>query len=985
MIYVSMIITVFISDSIKRANPVYDYLYCSNFNASKANGVPIWNATSEGLPITGSADYPAAKLDNVIHVNYAKVVSLRATARLGASLIGNNHPCSYWLGEDIPRDKHSMYDVPTSASGLKLRDSTFSSGPKDGWFSALTEEAISGNPDVLTLLAFQGLQQRAWSLYSHDPNVDFRLVGSLDETKAMDVHEFASLFDRGSFTPVEDGNLGLLGTIPTRYYVEFKPLQGNKTDVKSLQAIPWYKKIRGGPAQLDSMMGNAIRRAVDDISSVDKDSIQNQEGLNKTASFNYFLEVSDILKNVPYGTIYFREIDHQKKRYSWDMGFGDDFRLETTSKFPKAGIRQLLQLANLDNGILRNSNPQKLGKAQITQGFRIFPNVASSEIKLPFSGLVGSVLYPFGVSFLLPIFVVMLVQDKEKRIMLMMKMNGVQSLPYHIVQYITLYCMFTISTLVFLATGYMHELSFFTITAPSVHFVYFSLWGHNQVALAFFLSTFFNKSRTALVAVFMLVVCCVLTSLAIDYIFLYSDSPKSLYFWPPFAFYRALGNINRATFFLDRTPYVGLSSIKPDDEIYTSLVCLIVEFPIYLLLAMYFSAVLPSEFGIRKPWNFIFTEPLAYIRTIMHRNQPRNTITNNDYESVASFSLDVDETFYEDSDVKTERTRVLSGQHGTKSPLVIKGMRKVYAGRGGIGPKLAVKDVTFAVEEGITFGLLGPNGAGKTTLISMLTGLYETSSGDAWIGGYNLKTQTSEVYKRIGICPQFDILWDDLSVEEHLYFYARLKGISRAQESLAVEQALENVSLLGFEHKLPTQLSGGERRRLSISIALLGSPRVVFLDEPTTGLDPEVRRLIWDIVNRSREGKTIVLTTHSMEEAEALCQRIGIMAKGTLRCMANPLRLKELYGSGYKLFLNTLQEDTGRACAFVESVLPYGWQKVDAFATSTSYEFPCTSGALSVLFNEIEAKKHENGILDWGVGQTTLEEVFIRLISEGDL
>ena len=119
-----------------------------------------------------------------------------------------------------------------------------------------------------------------------------------------------------------------------------------------------------------------------------------------------------------------------------------------------------------------------------------------------------------------------------------------------------------------------------------------------------------------------------------------------------------------------------------------------------------------------------------------------------------------------------------------------------------------------------------------------------------------------------------------------MLFYARLKGITADDEKVAVDQAISDVSLGQFSDRLIKGLSGGEKRRVSIAIALLGVPKVIFLDEPTTGLDPEVRRLIWDVVNESKSDKTVILTTHSMEEAEALCQRIGIMAKGTLRCLA---------------------------------------------------------------------------------------------------
>jgi ABC-type multidrug transport system ATPase subunit len=227
-------------------------------------------------------------------------------------------------------------------------------------------------------------------------------------------------------------------------------------------------------------------------------------------------------------------------------------------------------------------------------------------------------------------------------------------------------------------------------------------------------------------------------------------------------------------------------------------------------------------------------------------------------------------------------------------------------------------------------------------------------------------------------------LWEDLTVEEHLYFYARLKGISAADEARAVKNSLDTVSLFDLRKRLSKALSGGEKRRLSIAIALVGNPSVVFLDEPTTGLDPEVRRLIWNIISDSKEGKSIILTTHSMEEAEALCGRIGIMAKGTLRCLANPTRLKQIYGSGFKLFFNSLEESTEKASKFIESQLPEGWKKIDAFATNVSYEFPAVDGTIGPLFDHIEAGKSSNGILDWGLGQTTLEEVFIHLIGQSD-
>ncbi|KAJ1516702.1 hypothetical protein HMI54_008511, partial [Coelomomyces lativittatus] len=229
-----------------------------------------------------------------------------------------------------------------------------------------------------------------------------------------------------------------------------------------------------------------------------------------------------------------------------------------------------------------------------------------------------------------------------------------------------------------------------------------------------------------------------------------------------------------------------------------------------------------------------------------------------------------------------------------------------------------------------------------------------------------------------------DILWDDLTVGEHLLFYARLKGIPKSEENSAKNASLKAVSLEKFEHRFSKGLSGGEKRRLSIAISLLGDPKAVFLDEPTTGLDPEVRRLIWNIILEARKSKTIVLTTHSMEEAEVLCQRIGIMAKGTLRCLGSQLRLKQLYGSGFKLVFLTHAEHMEQATQHVLALLPRQAVIVDSFSTSKTIEFFPVPDSIPTIFEKIETHKQEWKILDWGISQTSLEEVFLKIISEAD-
>ena len=155
---------------------------------------------------------------------------------------------------------------------------------------------------------------------------------------------------------------------------------------------------------------------------------------------------------------------------------------------------------------------------------------------------------------------------------------------------------------------------------------------------------------------------------------------------------------------------------------------------------------------------------------------------------------------------------------------------------------LAVSGVSFTASKGEIFALLGPNGAGKTTLLNCVLGLYKLSSGTALINGYDVIHQQHKVYRHIGVCPQHEILWPELTVKEHLLFYSRLKGVPPSAEEAEVGRSLECFELVPERNRLTVQLSGGQKRRLCVAIALVGNPAVAFLDEPTTGLDPNTKR-----------------------------------------------------------------------------------------------------------------------------------------------
>jgi ATP-binding cassette subfamily A (ABC1) protein 3 len=186
------------------------------------------------------------------------------------------------------------------------------------------------------------------------------------------------------------------------------------------------------------------------------------------------------------------------------------------------------------------------------------------------------------------------------------------------------------------------------------------------------------------------------------------------------------------------------------------------------------------------------------------------------------------------------------------------------------GVKLAVAGVDLDVYEGQIFALLGHNGAGKTTLLSILTGLIPPTSGDAWAHGLSINGNLAELRKTMGVCPQHDVLWPDLTVREHLIFFAGIKGVARDAVDAAVMAVIREVGLVEKINVLSADLSGGMKRKLSVGIALIGDSKLVFLDEPTSGMDPYSRRSTWNILQNARAGRIIILTTHFMDEADML-------------------------------------------------------------------------------------------------------------------
>ncbi|XP_036624096.1 retinal-specific phospholipid-transporting ATPase ABCA4 [Trichosurus vulpecula] len=335
----------------------------------------------------------------------------------------------------------------------------------------------------------------------------------------------------------------------------------------------------------------------------------------------------------------------------------------------------------------------------------------------------------------------------------------------------------------------------------------------------------------------------------------------------------------------------------------------------------------------------------------------------------------------EDDDVAEERQRILSG--GNKTDILrLHELTKIYSGT----TSPAVDRLCVGVRPGECFGLLGVNGAGKTTTFKMLTGDITVTSGDATVAGKSILTQISEVHQNMGYCPQFDAIDDLLTGREHLYLYARLRGVPTDDIKRVANWCIQSLGLSPYADNVVGSYSGGNKRKLSTAIALIGCPPLVLLDEPTTGMDPQSRRLLWNtIVGLIRGGRAVVLTSHSMEECEALCTRLAIMVKGTFQCLGTIQHLKYKFGDGYIVTMKIkppkvgLLPDLNPAEQFLQANFPDSVQRERHY---NMLQYRISSSSLARIFQLLISNKDSLYIEEYSVTQTTLDQVFVNFAKQ---
>jgi ABC-type multidrug transport system ATPase subunit len=312
-------------------------------------------------------------------------------------------------------------------------------------------------------------------------------------------------------------------------------------------------------------------------------------------------------------------------------------------------------------------------------------------------------------------------------------------------------------------------------------------------------------------------------------------------------------------------------------------------------------------------------------------------------------------------------------------------LRKVF----DKGRTVAVKGLNLDMYEGEVTSLLGSNGAGKTTTISILTGRLSSSGGDARILGRSILKDLSLIRRAMGVCTQHDSLWPLISVKEHMVFFSRVKGLPQREILQDIQNILSRLKLLHQLDTLSANLSGGQRRKLSLALAVLGDPYFILLDEPSTGMDPKSRRDTWQFIKEAKEGRVILLTTHFMDEAEELGDKIAIMSNGKLRCWGTPSYLRNVLAIGYQLrFLCDSVADRDQANDRISEI-------VNTYVKGAKSQ-PMAGTELKILIPEnerkhfpsmlraIEASKDKLGIESFGLTCTTMEDIFLQVLQMND-
>ena len=654
-----------------------------------------------------------------------------------------------------------------------------------------------------------------------------------------------------------------------------------------------------------------------------------QEGHKYKYSLHYFDSVlSEGIHDVP----------HTKNGLFDRFQTGPD--LESYEMYQTSGYTYIMKIIN--EYILR----KELNKDDIEINFAMIPMKYSDYRLDPFAKSIGYMI-PFFliIAYMCPLclYVYRMVSEKESKAKEGMKIMGLGEDTY----FLSYFIQYVIITLIDSLINTLILTFIFTKVPFYFLFVILVLWTLDLFAMIYFFQSFLDSTRVALIISLLIYFATYFLSMACMDEGAAQGLKIGMSILPPVCIELGIVLLGKFESHFKQFHPEDYTKIYTNYSIFYMNLMQFIDFFLYLFLGYYLQNVLPHEFGIRKPINFICTKNFwcknnskdtkDISKALEEKNDDdiekelnnKNQVDINKNKESSKEDLN-SITKEKDKDKDKDKEKTLSKNFESESIykdktnpddiLKIRNIVKTFS-----DGKTAVNNVSLNFYKDEIFALLGHNGAGKTTLISMLTGLYEATEGCAYYNGYNiLSSNNMDTFRTtLGICPQHDVLFDDLTIREHLEMFCIFKGYTSEDLNEEINKTIHDFELDEIQNIIAKNLSAGQRRKLSIAIALIGGSKVIFLDEPSSGMDITSRRNLWDILKRQSEQRIIILTTHYMEEASVLGKRIGIINAGKMKCIGTPLFLIERFGKFMSLNISKESDANNESIVnFIKSRAP---------------------------------------------------------------
>ncbi|XP_075415798.1 ATP-binding cassette sub-family A member 10 [Tenrec ecaudatus] len=498
---------------------------------------------------------------------------------------------------------------------------------------------------------------------------------------------------------------------------------------------------------------------------------------------------------------------------------------------------------------------------------------------------------------------------------------------------------------------------FIVLTGFMVTFTLFALYGLSLIASVFLFGVLIKKPVLTGLTTFLFTIFWGCLGFTVLHRKLPSALEWMLGLFSPFAFTAGLSKITHLDYYL-----IGVNFPDHTGESHvmiTTFFTLASDALLYLILALYLERVLPDENGHRHP-------PLFFLKSSFGSHH------QNTHHEVFEDEINPEH-------ISDDSFEPVPPEFNGKEAIRIRNVKKEYHGKPG---KIqALRGICFDIYEGQVTAILGHSGAGKSTLLNILSGLSVSTEGSVTI--YNTKlsqsTNMEDIRKNLGFCPQFNIQFDFLTVRENLRLFAKIKGIQPKEVEQEVKRIIMELDIQNIQNVFAKELSGGQKRKLTFGIALLGDPQVLLLDEPTAGLDPLSRHRIWTLVKERKADRVILFSTQFMDEADILADRKAFLSNGQLKCAGSSLFLKRKWGIGYHLSLHRNETcDPQRITSLIKQHIPEAKLRAES-EEKLVYTLPLgNTDKFPDLYNDLD-KCSGQDIMSYGVSMTTLTEVFLNL------